>query len=463
MKKIAYLLILVPLVGGGWIIQDRARFDRAAWLADFEQLKSATEKSYANLKWSREDKKVDLVWLNTKALQELNAAKSNSAARRAIANFIHGFNDGHFHLESGPPKPVARVMEIFSRDVAPAIEFDMEPAAACAELGFKDVDHTLAIDGAARVARSTFASGTLRTPSGRTFGVIRIPLFRQYEYAAVCESAWQNFRLGRTGRCDENCQEEFSVHVKREVAQALADDARGLIRDGAEGVVIDLTGNGGGTEWAEFAAAALSDKPLKQPEVAFIRGQHWEKHFNTEIAHLDVLLKSANDSTSEAIQHARGVMLAMRDSARATCPASDLWKSRTAQPACWNVVKALPNAMPHEDYKFDRHYSDALYIMTDARTASASEQFAGILQDNGAARTLGTKTMGVGCGFTNGGNPTTLKNSRLVVWMPDCVRMRADGSNEFVGIKPNVYVDWGEDRKSKTAALLAALDKLPRP
>src|SRR5688572_26730931 len=105
MKKLAYLLILAPLIGGGWIIQDRATFNRDAWLADFEQLKTATEQSYANLKWSRDAKQIDLVTLNTKTIQELNTAASNSAARKALAGFINGFNDGHFHIESGPPRP----------------------------------------------------------------------------------------------------------------------------------------------------------------------------------------------------------------------------------------------------------------------------------------------------------------------------------------------------------------------
>jgi C-terminal processing protease CtpA/Prc len=100
--------------------------------------------------------------------------------------------------------------------------------------------------------------------------------------------------------------------------------------------------------------------------------------------------------------------------------------------------------------------------MTDQHTASASEQFAATLVDNGVARTIGTKTMGVGCGFTNGGNPVTLQHSKLVIWMPDCARLRQDGSNEFEGITPDYAVDWGSDSASKTQALLVALDQLPR-
>jgi C-terminal processing protease CtpA/Prc len=125
-------------------------------------------------------------------------------------------------------------------------------------------------------------------------------------------------------------------------------------------------------------------------------------------------------------------------------------------------VQALPNTLPQEKLEFDRPYSSRLYIMTDPNTASASEEFAATLVDNGVAKTMGVKTMGVGCGFTDGGNPTKLKNSKLVIWMPDCARMRADGSNEFEGVKPDIAVDWGADQASKTTALLLSLDRLPK-
>ena len=98
------------------MVNDRASFDRASWLADFEQLRSATEQSYANLRWSRISKHTDLVALNANALQGLRQATSNSAARRAIAEFISGFNDGHFRIENAPPKPVVAMLKLFERD-----------------------------------------------------------------------------------------------------------------------------------------------------------------------------------------------------------------------------------------------------------------------------------------------------------------------------------------------------------
>src|SRR5688572_19859048 len=128
MKKLAYLLMLIPLVAGGWLVRDRATFERAAWIADYQQLRSATEQSYANLRWTRSTKNVDLVALNDQTLAELNLATSHTAARRALASFVAGFNDAHFHLESGPPKPIAAILDRFARDAEVRIDFTMAGA-----------------------------------------------------------------------------------------------------------------------------------------------------------------------------------------------------------------------------------------------------------------------------------------------------------------------------------------------
>jgi hypothetical protein len=464
MKKLAYLLILVPLVAGGWLVRDRATFERAAWQADYLQLRAATEQSYANLRWTRSAKKVDLVALNAQALAELEQATSHSAARRALANFVSGFQDGHFHIESGPPKPIAAILDRFARDAETRIDFNMSGADACTALGYSYKDHKLTIDGATALSGTTFAAGTVTASGGTRFGIIRIPLFQQREYGSACERAWEAFRSARGGECDVACQDEFGGVAKHALAQALADDARALQRAGAQGVIVDLTGNGGGTEWAEYAAAALSSKPLDPPPVAFIRGKHWQQSFSSEVSALDERLKTITDQSARALLlKQRTNLLAMIDSAQVACDLATLWQDQQAQPDCWNTVMTTPSLLPRAEFRFDRPYNGPLYIMTDAHTASASEQFAAMLRDNGVARTIGQQTMGVGCGFTNGGNPVKLEHSGLVVWMPDCARLRRDGSNEFEGVKPDYVVDWGADQATRTAALVSTLDKLPKP
>ncbi len=415
------------LIGGGWAVNDRASFDRAAWLADYEQLKKAVEESYANLQWSRTSKAVDLVSLNVNAVRALQEATSNSGARAALADFVAGFDDGHFSVERKPPQPLAALLNVFERSSEASVNFAMSAIDVCNALGFKTVEHELAVDGAHPLANTTFAAGTLTTASKRAFGIIRIPLFQQREYGAVCERSWPAFQANRTGVCDAECQDHFGVLVKHELAQALADDARALVSAGAEGVVIDLTGNGGGTEWAEFAAVALTHRPLQLPRIALIR----------------------------AITRA--------DSAKVSCNLARIWQDRDFQPSCWNIIVMPADTQARQDGAYARPYDGRLFIMTDARTASASEQLAATLRDNEAAYTIGQKTMGVGCGFVDGGNPVTLTHSRLVVWMPNCARFRADGSNEFEGVIPDYPVDWGSNTATKTAALLDALERFAPP
>lgn len=79
-------------------------------------------------------------------------------------------------------------------------------------------------------------------------------------------------------------------------------------------------------------------------------------------------------------------------------------------------------------------------MLVDSETWSAAEEFAAVLQDNRAAVIMGEPTGGAGCGHTDGGTPTTLPNSGAVMEVPDCARIRADGSNEVRGIEPDILV-----------------------
>jgi len=86
----------------------------------------------------------------------------------------------------------------------------------------------------------------------------------------------------------------------------------------------------------------------------------------------------------------------------------------------------------------DSVWTGPLAVLVDDQTWSAAEQFAAVLQDNGAAVIVGNRTGGAGCGYTNGGTPTILKNSGATLELPDCARFRSDGSNEVAGVIPDV-------------------------
>lgn len=471
-KRLLIALAFLPAAFGAFTVTDRATFNRDRWLEDFEQLERAVEQSYANLNWSATEKQVDLETLHTRALADLQAAKSNGQARAALVTFLNGFKDNHLHIESGPPRPVAVLIDLWPAGGQPRIDFRMNGAEVCEALGFNSSKQFVRIDHPRLNEDKTaeFGAGTLTLANGRKLGVIRIPAFSQYDYGRSCERAWERFRSGRGGACDDDCQERFSIAAKHEVAGQLASDARRVARH-TDGLVIDLTGNGGGTEWANYAAAALTRNALKPPPVAFVRGPHWTRRFDADIALL------AGDSARPLPPRVRALVesnlalsRAMRDSARIRCDLSGIWTDRTA-PACTNSV-VLPRFATTSDrasvhglasanlllddwsqLRQQQPFSGRIYIMVDEATASASEYFAAVLRDNNVATILGTKTMGVGCGYTNGGIDIRLPHSGLTVRTPDCARLRADGSNEFAGVTPDVTVDWGDSEASKGVAL----------
>ena len=122
----------------------------------------------------------------------------------------------------------------------------------------------------------------------------------------------------------------------------------------------------------------------------------------------------------------------------------------------WAADVFTPMQFPYEEGV----WRGPLIVLVNGGTGSAAEEFAAVLQDNGAAVIMGATTAGAGCGHTNGGTPTTLKNSGAVFEVPDCVRFRKDGSNEVMGIQPDVFVGlrWQDGPRRRG---LRVAEKLP--
>lgn len=442
-KRLLVAAAMLPLMLGAWALTNKVTFDRSVWLADYAQLKNEMEHSYANLKWAGTQKNVDIVALNERTLQALNEARSAGQAKAALDDFLKAFSDGHLHIDREPPRVVAAIMSAWhGRSENKPLDLRATAQEACAALGFKAAANGPSIESSSVTA------------GGKRYGIIRIPLFSQYDYGAGCERAWPAFHKAGGGTCDEKCIDAFSDAAKYEVAGILAREARALAEVSPGGIVIDLTGNGGGTEWAEYAATALTPIEMKPPTVAFVRGPHWIESFDREIARL------AAEPQTDAVRQDLAVARALRDSAAANCDLSGVWTQRPPA-SCWNIVPIPTSAVKAASQRPQAQpYSGRLFVMVDANTASASEYFTGILQDNKAATIIGTKTLGAGCGHTNGGIDVRLAHSGLKIEMPDCARLRIDGSNEYGGVTPDIVVDWGKSDAEKVAALQKVLTRL---
>ena len=94
----------------------------------------------------------------------------------------------------------------------------------------------------------------------------------------------------------------------------------------------------------------------------------------------------------------------------------------------------------------------------DRGSASATELFAALLRDNGAAIAVGERSYGAGCGYTRGGVTLELPALALTLRAPDCARFRASGENERAGITPDIALDPGD-----AAAVLAAVSSPVSP
>jgi C-terminal processing protease CtpA/Prc len=93
-----------------------------------------------------------------------------------------------------------------------------------------------------------------------------------------------------------------------------------------------------------------------------------------------------------------------------------------------------------------------VYVYTNGGTGSAAEMFTALIRDRGIAKTVGTRTFGLGCGFVDSSGPFVLPRSRLAFNIPNCVRLRADGTDEVGGIAPDLPITPGSAETPRALA-----------
>jgi hypothetical protein len=335
--------------------------------------------------------------------------------------------------------------------------------------------------GASASAHAT--AGGFELEGGRV-GVVRIPAFDQRRYRSACVRAWERTRGALAGPCDEDCVNRF-VHVEapNQLLAELAALARALAE--VDLLVVDLSGNGGGAGWADPAARVMTPKPLECPRLAFVRHPHWSTRLREALGAVEADLQAEwSPAERAALTEAQARLRLLVAEAEAPCDLSGIWDG--AAPACSNLVESPHTACgvfatpPEGDFAGARSrtelfhgndyaytpgaYAGRLAVLVDRRTASASEHFAAMLADSGAATLVGERTHGSGCGYTNGGIPAVLAHSGLRIDMPDCQRLRGDGSNELAGVMPEVTLDLSDadGEAALRSRLLTALAGLSR-
>ncbi|WP_292030700.1 S41 family peptidase [Brevundimonas sp. UBA2416] len=436
-------------------------FDAAGWRADLAQVREAFATRYANLEWAQTVREADLGAAFDRTEKRLATVRTDAEARALFDGLARHLADGHVRFS-------------WPSAMAPAGAAPAPTAPSpCDEVAGRKVtigDTALAgLPGYVSLktpASAVFPAGVLEI-DGRKVGVIRIAEFTGSLAPQYCEEA---LAAGtREGLYDV-------VHVR--LTNDFADQLRALKAAGAEVLVVDITGNGGGSDWAEALMRMVTAKRLTSTRVDFLRGEHWTANFDRDLIRLEAQLRTAKGADRALLAEIVAQVKARRAEAAKPCDGSP-WLKHEA-PSCEILSRGfyssgfLPSADPKtlagRDwaglvfspmwYPYEEGvWSGPLLVAVDGRTGSAAEQFTAVLQDNQAAVVVGDPTAGAGCGYTWGGAPVTLTHSKGVLRLPDCVRIRRNGENEVIGISPDVVVGYhaGEGPKAKARRLATVL------
>jgi hypothetical protein len=470
-------LLLAAIVAATTAAAHEPPFDRKAWREDYSTLKRELERSYSHLAWAASAASgVDLPSLDRRTRLALDAARSDADATAALGGFVAGFHDGHF-APVVTPQPAGPSVEPPSRAT------DDDARAACAAFGYSQATRVgfslpfesldgfrMQSDGIERA----FRSGVIAVGE-RHFGLIRIPRFRPAEYPALCVATWSALHA-----------DMIDAAWLRELADRLA----AFRTDGVDAVLVDVGGNGGGNDLGDWAARLFTSGAVHSARLLMHAGSLGAKYMDEQLQGLnDALAAHTGEAEVEAALH--GAIEAFerrkRESLQQSCDLSWVWREqRRFDPAkCSGLIDAgfasgamdylAPASVPQDAAAalywasiadpMRGAWNGPVYVLTDAGTASAAEMFAARMRDSGIAKTVGVRTLGLGCGSMVEAAPLTLPHSRLSFRVPNCVRLRADGSDEVAGIAPDLPVlpAANESPRARAARVLAVIDQDLRP
>lgn len=470
-KYLAAVAAMAMLVlGAGPGPAQPATWNAQPWLDDLDQARTAIETKYANLEWLLTERELDLDALFARARAALGNARSDGEAVAIFNRLVQRIGDGHVGIEwprpAVAPAPAATPAP---RPPAPTAE------GFCRARGYAPPSNAAglapALEGLVPIGTADpLPAGTIPGARGRV-GVLRIPVFDPHGSLVLCANAVAALAIPLDRPCDEACDNRIVTEAYRQLGIAMQDRLARLRAAGARTLIVDITGNGGGSEWTEAAARMLSRRPLQSARLGFVRGPHWERLWSELAGRLRGAAASADPADrARLLGWAREADAALAEAQR-RCPP-------TGDPACpWlgragfstGLVGRAPSGSfegrgwavhvfnPAQHDYADGAWDGPVIVLTDQETWSAAEQFAALLQDNGAALILGARTGGSGCGHTWGGTPTRLTNSGATLELPDCVRFRADGANEVRGILPDQLLPWrANDGRAFRARMLEA-------
>ncbi len=459
-----------------------APYDAAAWRSDYAQLKVTIQKEYANLAWFGSPQSgVNLPRLDQRTRAGLAAARTDGDARQVLEQFVGAFHDGHFSVL--PTRVAAESAKV--QKVGPHPFDATDPVGTCASLGFLPLspnvfslpfetlpNFKLTGDG----LQTVYRAGIATTADGTRIGIIRIHSFFMRGFPAACTLGWAGLvKDGKPLSEDAVLDAADSLWIT-----ALRDQIAALKSAGVSVLLIDVGSNRGGDDSGDLFPRFFTDKPVRSAPLMMVASPTGAQYFDEQLSGLDDALKGSPSSESTAaLETARSYFVHAKSMTTTPCDLSWVWREQRSWtgPTCKRVVAAgyaggavagLPRfayndqtvayhlSLPSRADDLWAMWTGPVYVLTDAKTYSSAEMFAAVMQDNAIGKTVGVTTGGDGCGFMVETEPLVLSHSHMRVRMPNCIRLRRDGSNEVAGIAPDLSVlpmDGEDDRNRADRAL----------
>lgn len=477
---LALSLLVTPAAAGdpaGDPASSAAPFDAEAWISDLRQTRQAMGSHYANLDWAVTEREAPLGRLFAAGEQRLRTASSDAEAREVFERLERYLGDGHVSFDwpaaALPPTALAGALPPPAATPSP-----------CETLGFRNPGR----DGQAVSGRlpghrplegeSGFPAG-LTEVNGRLVGVVRIAELSAQAHPGACAAALAGLGLNDGEACEDDCLVRLHRLAVDRVTGDLAGRLRALAAAGAEALLVDLAGNGGGSEWTEVAVRLFSPLRLRSARIGFPRHPHWVERFAQDERRLAEIARGEPPEDRARLEAYVAVLAQARREAAEPCD-PEPWFAAEARPTCaWLTTAPLYATGPAAEldpdlvgkswaaevftpllHRFEPGvWTGPLIVLVDHNTASAAEEFVAVLQDNDAAVVIGSPTFGAGCGHARGEIVTVLAHSGARLRLPNCARLRADGSNEVGGITPDLLIGFRQNDgpNARTRRLAAAL------
>lgn len=411
-------------------------FKNQDYLEDFEALKSHLSSSYANLEFILKHYRLNAYELSQKTIKALKLAKTKLEAETALQTFVSAFKDGHFRLTE--VKKEVRPSE--SEEVTTKISSEMSGEKVCEALGFtrdKKFDFRFSTEKVllADQGGKEFPYLVVETDN-KKLGFIRIADFRETVYPNICLAAWASYKKTVKKNCDTNCQDDFQYnYMRKALVDKFYDSLAALHKANIKTLIVDLTFNGGGSDWVTDITALLSDRDLVCGRSGFVKHPHHLNNFKQLLSDLEA---SRPQDEEKIVKMKTNIKKASE-----SCDRSALWNSKNSKLDCSLVAYREDETCKYKDlnYPNKQKFKGQLILLVNRHTASAAEDLVARHLDSKTALVVGERTHGAGCGYMNGGIRFKLPKSGLDVRIPDCVREMIDGTNEVAGIRPNIEID----------------------